>query len=54
MQFGRLGTGVRQSTAMREVNLGGVGYNTKVASVDRPVTNHGLSGMGGSSVGPGR
>jgi len=27
------------------VNLGGVGYNTKVSSVDRPVTNHGLTGM---------
>ena len=46
MQFGRIGTAsMRQGTAMREVNLGGVGYNTKVASVDRPVTNHGLSGM---------
>jgi len=54
MQFGRLGTAIRQGTAMREVNLGGVGYNTKVSSVDRPVTNHGLSGMGAGSVGPGR
>lgn len=54
MQFGRIGTGMRQGTAMREVNLGGVGYNTKVASVERPVTNHGLTGMGASSIGPGR
>jgi len=39
---------------MREVNLGGVGYNTKVSSVDRPVTNHGLTGMNAQSIGPGR
>ena len=39
---------------MREVNLGGVGYNTKVSSVDRPVTNHGLSGMNAQGIGPGR
>ena len=54
MQFNRLGTAARVTTAQREVNLGGVGYNTKVNSVDRPVTNHGLSGIIGSSVGPGR
>ena len=54
MQFNRLGTAARVTTAQREVNLGGVGYNTKVNSVDRPVTNHGLSGIIGNSVGPGR
>jgi hypothetical protein len=54
MQFGRLGTAARVTTAQREVNLGGVGYNTKVSSVDRPVTNHGLSGIIGANAGPGR
>jgi hypothetical protein len=42
----RQGTAARQSTAAREVNLTGVGYNTKVSSIDRPVTNHGMMGMG--------
>ena len=51
---GRLGTGARIGTAQREVNLSGVGYNTKVSSVERPVTNHGLSGITGISAGPGR
>ena len=51
---GRITTGMRQGTAMREVNLTGVGYNTKVSSIERPVTNHGLSGIGGSTLGPGR
>jgi len=55
MQFGnRLGTGMRQGTAQREVNYTGVGYNTKVNSVDRPVTNHGMVGMKAASLGPGR
>ena len=45
---------MRIGTAQREVNFTGVGYNTKVSSVDRPVTNHGLSGMGGATAGPGR
>lgn len=56
MQFGnRLGTGMRQPTAMnREVNYSGVGMNAKIQSVDRPVTNHGLSGMKAGSLGPGR
>lgn len=39
---------------MKEVNLTGVGYNTKVNAVDRPVTNHGLSGMNMKNVGPAR
>jgi len=34
--------------------LTGVGYNTKVTSVDRPVTNHGMSGMYTAQKGPGR
>jgi intraflagellar transport protein 74 len=50
----RQGTAARQSTAAREVNLTGVGYNTKVSSIDRPVTNHGMMGMGQKAAGPGR
>jgi len=50
-----MGTGMRQSTAMqREANLSGVGYNTKVTAVDRPVTNHGMSGIKIQNQGPGR
>ena len=45
---------MRIGTAQREVNLSGVGYNTKVSSIDRPVTNHGLSGMTTAAVGVGR
>jgi len=45
---------MRQPTAMKEVNYSGVGYNTKVNSVDRPVTNHGLTGMNTIGAGPGR
>jgi intraflagellar transport protein 74 len=44
----------RLTTAQRQVNLTGVGYNTKVNSVDRPVTNHGMMGMTGNKAGPGR
>ena len=36
---------MRAPTAIREANLSGVGYNTKVTAVDRPVTNHGISGI---------
>lgn len=56
MQFSnRLGTGMRQPTAMnREVNYSGVGMNAKIQSVDRPVTNHGLSGMKAGNLGPTR
>lgn len=51
----RMGTGMRQPTAMqREANLTGVGYNTKVTAVDRPVTNHGMSGIKMTNQGPGR
>lgn len=54
-QLGRIGTAAqRVTTAQREVNLGGVGYNTKVTSVERPVTNAGLSGIKAAGIGPGR
>ena len=49
-----MGTSMRQPTAMREANLSGVGYNTKVTAVDRPVTNHGMSGIKVVNQGPGR
>lgn len=39
---------------MREVNTSGVGYNTKVNAVERPITNHGLSGINAHAQGPGR
>ena len=42
------------TAAKREINYSGVGYNTKVSSVDRPVTNHGLSGITSAGVGIGR
>ena len=47
MQTGmRMGTSMRQPTGMqREANFSGVGYNTKVTAIDRPVTNHGMSGI---------
>lgn len=56
MQMGgqRIGTAARQGTAMREVNYTGVGYNTKINAVDRPVTNHGISGISAVKSGPGR
>jgi hypothetical protein len=38
----------------REANLTGVGYNTKVTAIDRPVTNHGMSGIKIQNQGPGR
>ena len=51
----RMGTSMRQPTAMqREANLSGVGYNTKVTAIDRPVTNHGMSGIKIQNQGPGR
>jgi intraflagellar transport protein 74 len=39
---------------MRQANYQGVGYNTKVTAVDRPVTNHGMSGIKVQHQGPGR
>jgi intraflagellar transport protein 74 len=44
----------RLTTAQKKVNYTGVGYNTKVNSVDRPVTNHGMMGMNTKTAGPGR
>ena len=49
-----MGTSMRQPTAMREANLSGVGYNTQVKAIDRPVTNHGMSGIKVQNQGPGR
>ena len=37
---------------MREANLSGIGYNTKVTAVDRPVTNHGMAGIKVQNQGP--
>jgi len=51
----RMGTAARQPTAMRkDVNTEGVGYNTNINVTNRPVTNHGLSGVTSSSQGPKR
>ena len=51
----RVGTAARMGTAaMREVNYTGVGYNTKINAIDRPVTNHGISGISAQKTGPGR
>lgn len=51
----RMGTGMRQPTAMRkEINTDSVGYNTDVKVVNRPVTNHGLTGITASGQGPKR
>ena len=50
----RMGTSMRQPTAMKDPNLSGVGYNTKVTAMERPVTNAGMAGMKSSSIGPGR
>jgi len=39
---------------MRQANYEGVGYNTKVTAIDRPVTNHGMSGIKVQNIGHGR
>lgn len=39
---------------MKDPNLSGVGYNTKVTAIDRPVTNHGMSGIKVQNQGPAR
>ena len=37
---------MRQGTAARkEANFSGVGQNTKVSVVERPITNYGVGGM---------
>jgi len=40
----RMGTSMR-GPMQKEANLSGIGYNTKVTAVDRPVTNHGMAGI---------
>lgn len=51
----RMTTAMRQGTAARrEANYSGVGQNTKVNVVDRPMTNHGVGGMKTAAQGPGR
>lgn len=50
-------TAMRQGTAARkEVNYSGVGQNTAVKVVERPITNHGVgvSGLKTALQGPGR
>lgn len=48
-------TAMRQGTAARrEPNFSGVGQNTKVNVVERPMTNHGVSVMKTAIGGPGR
>ena len=41
----RMGTSMRNATGQADPNLSGVGYNTKVTAIDRPVTKHGMSGI---------
>ena len=60
MQMGgqqRMTTAMRQGTAAKkEVNYSGVGQNTQIKVVERPITNHGvgLGGVKSSATGPGR
>lgn len=50
-----MGTGMRQPTAMKkEINTDSVGYNSSVNITNRPITNHGVSGVTTASVGPKR
>jgi hypothetical protein len=46
-----MGTSMRQPTAMKDPNLSGVGYNTKITAIDRPITSniHGMSGIKASN-----
>lgn len=63
MQMGGAPGGARMSTAMsmgtaaqKQPNFTGVGQNTKISVVERPITNHGVSVVGLKSqvAGPGR
>ena len=57
MQMGgnRMPTAMRQGTAAkRELNFSGVGQNTNVKVVERPMTNHGVGVMKTAVGGPGR
>ena len=43
----RMSTAMRQGTAsQRQPNFTGVGQNTKVNVIERPITNHGVSVVG--------
>jgi intraflagellar transport protein 74 len=55
-QANRMTTAMRQGTAARrEANFSGVGQNTKVQVVERPITNHGVGGvLKTAAQGPGR
>jgi len=51
----KLGTGYKQPTGVKkDVKTEGVGYQSNVNIVDRPVTHHGLSGIATTSHGPKR
>jgi intraflagellar transport protein 74 len=50
----RMGTGMRQPTAKKDVVTDSVGYNTNVNIVNRPVTNHGVAGISATGQGPKR
>jgi intraflagellar transport protein 74 len=52
----RMTTGMRMTTAAkREANFSGVGQNTQVKVVERPITNHGVGGvLKTAASGPGR
>jgi hypothetical protein len=52
----RMTTAMRMGTAAkREANFSGVGQNTKVSVVERPITNHGVGGaLKTAAQGPGR
>mmetsp|Transcript_30506 Transcript_30506/g.29969 ORF Transcript_30506/g.29969 Transcript_30506/m.29969 type:complete len:529 (+) Transcript_30506:13-1599(+) len=51
----RMGTGYKQPTGVKkDIKTEGVGYKSDVNIVNRPVTNHGLSGITSTSHGPKR
>lgn len=49
-----MGTAQRIATAQRQINYSGVGLETDISHVDRPVTKHGISGIRMGTAGPGR
>ena len=52
---GRQGTAAqRLTTAQRQVNYSGVGYNTKISAVDRAVTSGAIERMQTKTQGDGR
>ncbi len=57
MQMGgnRMATGMRMGTAAKQANFSGVGQNTKINVVERPMTNHGVGvALKTGASGPGR